>query len=122
MGKIGMFPFFMHHNEFKRITETLTANFGSYKPIKGQEILSDSGGFGRQFTMNGILVAEPIHALKPLDYLLMMRKPVRFTTLEHDFDVVMTNLSKTKEYFTIHGTHRVQSYNISMKEVYGSLL
>ena len=122
MGKLGLFPFFMHHNEFKTITETLNADFSSYKPIKGQEVLGDSGGFSGNITLNGILVAEPIHAVEPLKWLLKMRNPLRFTTLESDIEAVITSLTATKTYFTIHGTHRVQTYNITLKEVYGSIV
>jgi len=119
MGKLGLYPFFMHKNEFKQIQESLTADFSSYKPIKGQEVIGDSGGFSNNIALNGILVAESIYAVEPLKWLLKLRKPIRLTTLESDITVVITSVRATKSYFTIHGSHRVQSYDITLKEVYG---
>ena len=122
MGKIGMYPFFMHTNDFKAIEESLTASFGSFKPIKGQDILSDSGGYGSSIKLNGVLVAQSLNALKPLKWYLKKREPIRFTTISFDKEVVITSLQTTKNFFTTTGAFRVQSYNIVLKEVYNDIL
>ena len=122
MGKLGAFPFFMHKNEFKKITKTLNAQFSRYKPIKGQTILGDSGGFDEDLTINGILVAEPVQSTTPLEWFLKMRKPLRFTTLVHDENVVIKSLTKTETLFSLHGRHRVQEYSLSLEVVYGSIV
>ena len=67
MGRLGDFPFIMHRNAYQNITKTITAEFGSYKPIQGQEILSDTGGYGETVHVNGILVAQPVKSLKTLE-------------------------------------------------------
>jgi len=122
MGKLGMFPFFMHHNDFKQIQEQLRASFSSYKPIKGQEVLGDSGGFGRNITLDGVLVAEPIDDLKALKWMLMMREPIRLTTIDDDLEVVIEGLTITKSNFKVNGEFTVQRYNLQLKEVYGELV
>lgn len=122
MGKLDDFAFFMHKNDFKQIQESMTADFSSYKPIKGQELLGDSGGFSHNITLNGVLVAEPIEGLNPLKFMLMERKPLQFTTLTFDYDVVMVSYSPTKQSFGLIGDHRVESYNIVLKRIYGDLL
>jgi hypothetical protein len=122
MGKLGMYPFFMHHNTFKQLTKTINAEFSRYKPIKGQVVLGDSGGFSETLNLNGILVAEPVHTTKPLEWYAKMRKPLRFTTLVHDEKIVITTLTKTESHFSILGRHRVQSYDLQMEVVYGSIV
>ncbi|MBL0702566.1 MAG: phage tail protein [Sulfurospirillum sp.] len=119
MGRLGNYPFFMGKNDFKKVTQTLNAEFGKYKPIKGQTVLSDSGGYDRKLTLNGILVAQSVHALKPLEWYLMKREPLRYTTLFTDMEVVITSMTENKEHFETHGLFRVQSYNITLEEVYG---
>lgn len=122
MGKLGEFPFYMHRNDFKQIAHSLKADFSSYKPIKGLEVIGDSGGTGRTIRLNGVLVAEGVEELDPLEFLLKERKPLRFTTLTNDFHVVITNLDKVESNFYIDGTARVQRYNISLKEIYGEIV
>lgn len=122
MGKLGSYPFFMHTNDYKVIEESLSASFGSFKPIKGQEILSDSGGYDGVIRLNGVLVAQSLHALKPLEWYLKRREAIRFTTISFDKEVVITNLQTTKNFFATTGAFRVQSYNIALKEVYNDIL
>ena len=122
MGKLDDFAFFMHQNDFKQISENMTASFSSYQPIKGQKLLGDSGGFEHIITLNGVLVAEPIEGLNPLKFMLMERKPLQFTTLTFDYDVVMKSYSPTKQSFGLIGDHRVESYNIVLERIYGDIL
>ena len=122
MGKLDDFAFFMNQNDFKQITENMTAEFSSYKPIKGQKLLGDSGGFEHIITLNGVLVAKPIDGLNPLKYMLMERKPLVFSTLTFDYDVVMKTYSPTKQKFGLIGDHRVESYNIVLERIYGDIL
>lgn len=81
MGKIGIYPFFMHRNAYKAIEDNLTATFGSFFPIKGQEIVTDSGGYTNNIRLNGVLVAQNINSLKPLEWYLKRREKIRFTTI-----------------------------------------
>jgi len=122
MGKLGMYPFFMHHNTFKQLVKTINAEYSKYKPIKGQVVLGDSGGFSETFTLNGVLVAEPTQSLNPLEWYTKFRQPIRLTTLVHDEQVVINTLTETQSHFSILGRHRVQSYDISMEVVYGSVI
>jgi len=122
MGKLGDFEFFMDKNAYEKISQTITASFGSFKPIKGQEQLSDSGGFESKISMNGVLVVQPLDALKKLEDFTKKREPIRFTTLENDIDVVITSLATTKKNFLDDGKHTVQTYNLSLKEVYDELV
>ena len=115
MGKIGIYQFFMHHNAYKAIEENLNATFGSFPPIKGQEIVTDSGGYTNDIRLNGVLVAENINSLKPLEWYLKQREKIRFTTITYDVECLITSLSTTKSFFTIVGEHRVQTYNMSLK-------
>lgn len=122
MAKLNGYAFFMHQNDFKRISESMTADFSFYKPIKGQEIAGDSGGFHHNITLNGVLVAQPLNALDPFKYMLMNREPLVLSTLTFDYDVLMMNISLGKEKFGLIGDHRVQSYTISLKRIYGAKL
>ena len=121
MGKLGDFVFYMNKNDYKKISENLKRDYGSFKPIKGQEQLNDAGGYSRTLTLNGVLVLQPLDALKKLDDFLIDGKPLRFTTLTVDFDVVLTSLNTTKEHFTDNGSHTVINYNLSLKEVYDDI-
>jgi len=122
MGKLGDFEFYMHKNEYKKISQTLTATHGSFKPIKGQERITDSGGYDLKLSLNGVLVVQPLDALKTLEDYLIAREPIRFTTLNDDIEVLITSLNITQEHFTDDGNYTVQTYNLSLKEVYDEVL
>jgi hypothetical protein len=121
MGKINEFPFAMHENEFKKITETYSADFTSYQPIKGQEVLGMAISYKRDTVLNGVMIAQPINSTEPLEWFLKIGKPIRFTTLDTDMDAVITKLIKNKENFYINGEHRLETYSIILKEVYSEL-
>jgi len=122
MGKIGNFPFYMHKNDYKQIARNRRANFSTYKPIKGQEITGDSGGTSQTIRINGVLVAEPTDALVGLENMLLRREPIRFTTIDYDFECVITDLDIVDSNFYIDGTARASRYNISLKEIYGQIV
>ncbi len=122
MGKLGDFEFYMSKNEYKKISQTLTAEHGVFTPIKGQKRFSDSGGYTRELSLEGVLVVQPLNALKSLEDYLIARKPIRFTTLNHDFEVLISSLNITQEKFLDDGNYTVQTYNLSLKEVYNELV
>jgi len=122
MGKLGEFAFYMDKNAYKKISQTLSATFGSFKPIKGQERISDAGGYENKLSLNGVLVVQPLNALNSLEDYLKARESLRFTTLNDDIEVLLTNLNITKEHFTDDGNYTVQTYNLSLKEVYDDIL
>jgi hypothetical protein len=127
MGKLGDYSFYMKKNEYKKISQSFTATFGSFKPINGQERLSDSGGYSRTISLNGVLVVQPLDALKTLEDYLKARELIRFTSLfkNIDINVVITSLNITQSNFidTVDGVKAtVQTYNISLKEVYDDIL
>jgi len=122
MGKLGDFVFYMSKNEYKKISHVLTAEHGSFKPIKGQEQINDSGGYDRKISFDGVLVLQPLDALKTLEDYLIAREPLRFTTLNHDFEVVLTSLNITQEHFVDDGNYTVQTYSLSLKEVYNEIV
>ena len=122
MGKLGEFAFYMDKNAYKKISKTLTATHGTFKPIKGQERISDSGGYSQTLSLNGVLVVQPLDALKTLEDYLIAREPIRFTTLNDDIEILFTSLNITQEHFTDDGNYTVQTYNLSLKEVYDEIL
>ena len=122
MGKLGEFAFYMDKNAYKKISKTLTATHGSFKPIKGQERISDSGGYSQTLSLNGVLVIQPLDALKTLEDYLIARELIRFTTLNDDIEILFTSLNITQEHFTDDGNYTVQTYNLSLKEVYNEIL
>ncbi len=121
MGKIGDFVFYIDKNAYKKISQTITATHGSFKPIKGQEVLSDSGGYEVKLTLNGVLVVQPLNALKKLEQYAKDREPLRFTTLQNDMEVVITSINTVKEQFTDNGSQTVTTYNLSLKEVFNDI-
>jgi len=122
MGKLGDFTFVMHRNAYRQITKAITADFGSYKPINGQEVLTDSGGYGETITVNGVLVVQPVGALKPLEAYIKARSELRFTTITEDMTVVLTHATFNRSRFYLTGRHRVQSYNLTLKAVYNGIV
>jgi phage protein U len=122
MGKLGEFEFYMSKNAYKKISQDITATFGSFTPIKGQERLSDSGGYDRKISLDGVLVVQPLDSLKTLEDYVTKREPIRFTTLNHDIEVVIPSLNMTQEHFLDDGNFTVQNYNLSLKEVYDELV
>lgn len=122
MGKLGDFEFYMSKNEYKKISQTLNAEHGVFTPVKGQKRFSDSGGYTRELSLEGVLVVQPLNALKSLEDYLIARKPIRFTTLNHDFEVLISSLNITQEKFLDDGNYTVQTYNLSLKEVYDELV
>lgn len=121
MGKIGDFAFYMDKNEYKKISHSFSAIFGEYKPVKGQKIKTDSGGYEHKVTLNGVLVVQPINALKTLEDYLKAREPIRFTTLQDDIEILINNLNMTQEHFLDDGKFTVQTYSLSLEEVYDEL-
>ena len=125
MGKLGNYSFYMKKNEYEKISQSFTATFGTFKPIKGQERISNSGGYSRTISLNGVLVLCPLDSLKKLEDYLIAREPIRFTPLFTDIDVVITSLNITQSSFvgTVEGVNAtVQTYNLSLKEVYDEVL
>jgi phage protein U len=122
MGKLGDFKFYMNKNEYKKISKKLKATFGSFKPIKGQERLSDAGGYEQTLSLNGVLVVQPLDALKSLEDYLKAREPLEFTTLRESVQVVITSLTINESFFMDNGDFTVQEYNLSLKEVYDELV
>ena len=122
MGKLGDYPFFMHKNNYKQISFNGTADFSSYKPIKGLEVTGDSGGTQGTITLSGVLVAEPVDALGALKDMWLKRKPIRLTTLSLDTEVVITNYNEVQTNFYKDGTARVSRYTLTLKEVYGEIV
>ncbi len=118
MGKIGDFDFYMDKNEYQKITKTIKATHGTYTPVKGQETLSDAGGYIQTLSVPGVLVLQPLESLKTLEDYTKNREPLRFTTLQEDIEVVIPNLTIVQEHFTDHGEYTVQTFNLSLKEVY----
>jgi hypothetical protein len=121
MGKLGDYEFFMNKNDYKKISHSFTATFGSFKPIKGQEVISDSGGYDRKISLNGVLVLEPLDSLKSLEADFRTRRPLRFTTLTDDIEVLIMSLNIVQEHFIDDGRYTVQTYNLSLEEVYNEL-
>ena len=122
MGKLGDFEFYISKNGYKKISQTLTAEHGVFTPIKGQKRFSDAGGYTREFSLDGVLVVQPLNALKRLEDYVIARKPIRFTTPNHDFEVLISSLNITQEHFLDDGNYTVQTYNLSLKEVYDELV
>ena len=122
MGRLGDFPFIMHINDYKTLTKPVTAEFGSYKPIQGQEILSDTGGYGETIHINGILVAQPVKSTKTLEYYTKARSPLRLTTMTEDMQVVIKQSQFKQTHFYLTGSHRVQQYDLQLKGVYGGII
>jgi phage protein U len=122
MGRLGDYPFYMHHNDYKQLAFNGTSDFSTYKPIKGLALTGDSGGTQGTLSLNGVLVAEPIHALSSIKDMWLMREPIRLTTLTLDTWVVITNYNEVQSNFYIDGTARVSRYSLTLKEVYGELV
>ena len=112
----------MNKNDYKQITFSLTSDFSSYKPIKGLQVTGDSGGTQGTVRLNGVLVAEPADSLSPLKDMCLSRKPIRFTTLDADYEVVITSYDRVQSNFYIDGDARVNRYNLALKEVYNELV
>ena len=122
MGKLGDFPFYMHKNDYKQIARSRKADFSEYKPIKGQALTGDSGGTSHIIRLNGVLVAEPTTSLVGLENMLLLREPIRFTTMDYDCECVMTDLDIVDSNFHLYGDARVSRYSISLKEIYGEIV
>jgi len=122
MGKLGDFVFYMKKNEYEKISKMLTATFGSFKPIKGQERVSDAGGYEGKISLNGVLVLCPLDTLESLEDYLKARKPIRFTTLNDDVEVLLSSLTITQSHFLDNGNFTAQTYSLSLKEVYDEIL
>ncbi len=121
MGKLGEYKFYMNKNAYKKISHSLTNSFGSFKPIKGQEIKTDSGGYSRKISLNGVLVVQSLDALDDLEADFIAREVLRFTTLTADYEVLIMSLNMVQEQFTDDGKYTVQTYNLSLEEVYNEL-
>ena len=122
MGKLGDYPFFMHHNDYKNLSFQGTSDFSSYKPIKGLEVTGDSGGTSGTLRLSGVLVAEPVHALATLKDMWLLREPVYLTTPDAEYLVVITGYNETHSNFYIDGEARVSRYDLTLKEVYGEMV
>jgi len=121
MGKLGDFEFYMHQNDYKEIAKNLTATFGSLKPAKGQEQLNKNGGYSQAISLKGVLVVQPLEALKTLEDYTKNREPIRFTTLDTDIEVIINSLNTTQKMFLDNGKFTVQNYSLSLKEIYDAI-
>jgi phage protein U len=121
MGKLNDFIFYMGKNEYKKITDTITADFKAIDSNNGIERLQGRPVNKRTINMNGVLVVQPLDALKSLQADVRIGERMRFTTIDDDIFCVITSLSITKKFFTDNGSATVQEYNISLKEVFEDL-
>ena len=117
MGMFNDFIFYMGKNEYKKITDTITAEFKSFDSLNGIESLHGNPKRRRNINLNGVLVVQPLDALKSLQADARIGESMRFTTIDDDIFCVITSLSITKKFFTDNGSATVQEYNISLKEV-----
>jgi len=121
MGKLGDFAFYMDKNAYKKISETITRNNATFKPLLGQKVTIKTGGYDRKITLNGVLVVQPLDALKPLKEYAMDGSPIRFTTIQDDIEVEIKSINTVKEQFLDNGSQTVTTYNLSLEEVYNDI-
>ena len=121
MGKLGDFTFYIDKNGYKKISETITRNNAKFKPLLGQTQTIKAGGYDRKLSLNGVLVLQPLNALKKLKDYAMDGSPIRFTTLQDDIEVEIKTLTTEKEHFMDNGNQTVTTYNISLEEVYNEI-
>ena len=117
MGKLNDFTFYMNKNEYKKVTDTITANFKTIDSSNGFERLQGQPIIKREIKLNGVLVLQPLDSFKSLQADLRIGEIIRFTTIDDDISCVLTSLQVTKKFFTDNGSATVQEYNISLKEV-----
>jgi len=117
MGKLGDHKFYMHNNEYKKITDTINAEFKSVDSNNGLQRLYSQPKLSRTIKLNGVLVRQSEMSLKNLQADIRIGAKTRFTTFDDDIDCVITSLEITKKSFLHNGRAMVQEYNISLKEV-----
>jgi len=121
MGKLGDFSFYMHENGYKKLKQSLTASRSSFTPIQGQKILINDTKYERKFSLSGVLVVQPINALKDLESYLISGECIRFSTIEDDFLVVINSLNSDRSFFLEDGKFTVQNYDIGFEESFNGV-
>ena len=118
LAKLDDFAFIMHENEFKQLDETFTFDFAEHKKINAHTSFQKVGAYSHELKLKGLLVAKKTDKLQKLIDKSALKEPMQFTTVEHNFKVIITQITQGKDKFMPDGTFTTQSFNIAMKRVF----
>ena len=118
LAKLDDFAFIMHENEFKQLDETFTFDFAEHKKINAHTSFQKVGAYSHELKLKGLLVAKRIDNLQSLIDKAILKEPMQFTTIEHNFKVIITQITQGKDKFMPDGTFTTQSFNIIIKRVF----
>ena len=102
----------------KEIEEKLSLPFAKIDRINNNPYHQDLGGYEEEFTINGEAIKERVGFLIELEELAKEKKPVRFTTINYSFNVLITSINKNKRVF-LRGAFLIQEFSITLKRYYG---
>jgi len=118
LAKLDDFAFIMHENEFKQLDETFTFDFAEHKKINAHTSFQKVGAYSHELKLKGLLVAKRTDKLQSIIDKSILKEPMQFTTIEHNFKVIVTQITQGKDKFMPDGTFTTQSFNIAMKRVF----
>jgi phage protein U len=118
LAKLDNFAFIMHDNAFKQLDETFNFNFAEHKKINAHASFQKVGAYSHELKLKGLLVAKKTDRLQSLIDKAKLKEPMQFTTIEHNFKVIIPQITQGKNKFLPDGTFTTQSFNITMKRVF----
>lgn len=119
LAKLDSFPFKMFESHFKQINEVFTWHFAEQKQIGHDSTYHDVNGRTHTLTLKGLLVQHKTRTLDPLIKIADRKKPVRLTTVNDDYYVLIKSLNRGKDKFNPDGSFMVQTFDITLQRVNG---
>ena len=117
LGKINDFAFIMNENHFKQLEDVYNFDFAEHKRLNAPSVYQDVNAYKHTLSLKGLLVQRPMQTLEPLIELAKTKQPARFTTLKHDFFVIIKSIRRGADKFNKDGSFMVQSFDISLEEL-----
>lgn len=120
LAKLGEFAFIMNENHFKTIDESYKFDYAEHKALNNHSSVQAVGSWSHDVTLKGLLVAKRNNSLSELIEIAKKKDSVRFTNFEHDFFVVITDITQGKDKLIPNGKFMTQSFSIKIKRVFNN--
>lgn len=108
----------MNKNHFKSIDESYKFDYAEHKALNNHSSVQSVGSWSHEITLKGLLVAKKNSSLDELIDIAKLKENVRFSNFEHDFFVVITDITQGKDKLIPNGKFMTQSFNIKLKRVF----
>jgi len=115
--RIGLYTFTSH--KITGLSEELSINYAKIDRVGNNPYRQDVGGYDETITVTGELIKDKVDVLEYFKLQAKAKIPVRFTTINGSFLVLITGVREGKDIF-VKGVHLKNAFEISLVRYWGS--